>query len=78
MKARLPNVPFESLASGKQFLTARETICTLESANYFALAGSSGCRDSQGLAGSPYAALNLSKAECWPSDLLRMLDPGQF
>ncbi|KAM7540693.1 hypothetical protein Aperf_G00000029658 [Anoplocephala perfoliata] len=76
LKARLPSVPFEGLASGKQFLTARETICTLESANYFALAASSGHRDSQDSAGSSFATNNLSKAECWPPDLLRMLDPA--
>ncbi|VDL59976.1 unnamed protein product [Hymenolepis diminuta] len=72
LKARLPSVPFEGLASGKQFLTARETICTLESANYFGLTATAGHKDSP----KSVTTQHSSKTDCWPSDLLKMLDPA--
>ncbi|VDD80594.1 unnamed protein product [Mesocestoides corti] len=70
LKARLPDVPFEGLASGKQFLSARETICTLESGNYFSLAAGEDNDES-----GDSVLLRQTKAGCWPRDLLRMLDP---
>ncbi|KAH9286596.1 DNA mismatch repair protein Msh6 [Echinococcus granulosus] len=69
LKARLPSVPFEGLAGGKQFLSAHETICALESADYFTLA------PSQRASSAGTAPSHLSKVDCWPADLLRMLDP---
>lgn len=69
LKARLPSVPFEGLAGGKQFLSALDTISTLESANYFSLAPSQR---------TPFVGNTPSKVDCWPADLLRMLDPGSL
>ncbi|KAL5112724.1 DNA mismatch repair protein Msh6 [Taenia crassiceps] len=66
LKARLPSVPFEGLAGGKQFLSAHDTISTLESANYFSLAQSHR---------TSFVGTTPSKVDCWPADLLRMLDP---
>ncbi|VDN96821.1 unnamed protein product [Rodentolepis nana] len=72
LKARLPSVPFEGLASGRQFFTARETICTLESGSYFSLTANAGHKGPQ----ESTMAHHSSKADCWPSDLLKMLDPA--
>lgn len=68
LKARLPDVPFEGLLGGKQFLDARETICTLESSAYFSLGKSD---DTLGVG-------DASKDRSWPSDLLMMLDPSKW
>ena len=74
LKARLPNVQFEGLLSGRQFLSSRETIITLESSNYFAIASNSSALSGR-VATSSHQS---SKADCWPPDLLRMLDPGNI
>ncbi|VDK33025.1 unnamed protein product [Taenia asiatica] len=66
LKARLPSVPFEGLAGGKQFLSAHDTISALESANYFSLTPSQR---------TSFVGTTSSKVDCWPADLLRMLDP---
>ncbi|VDM18764.1 unnamed protein product [Hydatigera taeniaeformis] len=71
LKARLPSVPFEGLVGGKQFLSAHDTICTLESAEYFSLVSS----QRTSFTGTPSPS-HLSKVDCWPADLLRMLDPA--